>query len=216
MRWYSISNQKFVLFFALLLFCHGDIESNPGPKMPSNCQPLKFCHWNLNRILSENCFKVSLLKSFNALHNYDFICLSETFLSPSVSSTLDSLNIDGDNIVRSDHPSGSKRGGVCCYFKESLPIRILKITPMTECLVLEMLYNNKLVIVSVINSFPSESCQEFAQFKMLFSQILNDITSKKHFFSIILTDFNARSKCWWSLHKQSKEGLFLISSNMHN
>ena len=60
-------------------------------------------------------------------------------------------------IVRSDHPSVSKRVGVCCYFKESLPIRILKITPMTECLVLEMLYNNKLVIVSVIYRSPSQS-----------------------------------------------------------
>ena len=90
------------------------------------------------------------MKSANALHNYDFICLSETFLSPSVSSTLDSLNIDGYNIVWSDHPSGSERGGVCCYFKESLSIRILKVTLMTEGLVLEMLYNNKLVIVSVI------------------------------------------------------------------
>ena len=66
-----------------------------------------------------------------------------------MSSTLDSLNIDGYNIVRSDHPGGSKRGAVCCYFKESLPIRILKITPMTECLVLELLCNNKLVIISV-------------------------------------------------------------------
>ena len=155
LRYYSVYNLKFALFFSLLLLCHGDTESNPGPNKFGNCQPLKFCHSNLNSILSENCFKVSLLKSFNALHNYDFICLSETFLSPSVSSTLDSLNIDGYNIVRSDHPSGSKRGGVCCYFKESLPIRILKITPMTECLVLEMLYN-KLVIVSGIYRSPSQ------------------------------------------------------------
>ena len=88
LRCYSISNLKFVFFFALLLWYHGDIESNPGPKKSGNCQPLKFCHWNLNSILSENCFKVSLLKSFNALHNYDFIYLSETLLSPSVSSTL--------------------------------------------------------------------------------------------------------------------------------
>ena len=79
------------------------------------------------------------------------------------------------NIVRSDHISGSKKGGVCCYFKESLPIRILKITPMIECLVLEMLYNNKLVIVSVIYRSPSQSSQEFARFEMLFSQLLNDI-----------------------------------------
>ena len=141
---------KFALFFTLIFLCHGDIELNQGPKKSVNCQPLKFFHWNLNIILSGNCFKESLLKSFNALHNYDFIYLSETFLSPSVSSTLDSLNIDDYNIVRSDHPSGSKKGGVCCYFKESLPIRMLKITPMTECLVLIMLYNNKLVIVSVI------------------------------------------------------------------
>ena len=70
------------------------------------------------------------------------------FLSPSVSSTLDSLNIDGYYIVRSDHPSGSKRGGVCCYFKESLPVRILKITLVTECLVLEMLHNDKLDYLS--------------------------------------------------------------------
>ena len=49
---------------------------------------------------------------------------------------------------------------------------------MTECLVLEMLYNTKLVIVSVIYRSPSQSSQEFQQFEMLFSQLLNDITSK--------------------------------------
>ena len=50
------------------------------------------------------------------------------------SSTLDSLNIDGYNIVQSDHSSSSKRGEVCCGFKENLPIRTLKTTSMTECL----------------------------------------------------------------------------------
>ena len=92
-----------------------------------------------------------------------------------MSSTLNSLNVDDYNIVRSDHPSDSKRSGVCCYFKEILPIRILKITPMTEYLVLEILYN-KLVIVSVIYRSLSQSSQELAQFVMLFSQLLNDNT----------------------------------------
>ena len=95
-----------------------------------------------------------------------------------------SLNNDGYNIVRSNHPSVSKRG-VCCYFKESPPIRILKITPMTEFLVLEMLYN-KLVIVSVIYRSSSQSSQEFAQFEMLFSQLLDDITSKNLYFPLFL------------------------------
>ena len=149
LRCCSISDLKFVLLFALLFLCQGDIELNQGPKNSGNCQPLKFCHWNLNGILPENYFKLYILKSFNALHSYDFIYLSETRLSHSVSSTLDSLNIDGCNIVRFDQPSVSKRGGVCCYFKESLPIRKLKTTAMTECLVLELLCNNKLVIISV-------------------------------------------------------------------
>ena len=44
--------------------------------------------------------------------------------------------------------------------------------------------------------------------------LLNDITLEKTFFLIILVDFNARFKCWWSFDKQSKEAhsLFLISS----
>ena len=46
---------------------------------------------------------------------------------------------------------------------------------MTEYLVLEILYN-KLVIVSVIYRSLSQSSQELAQFEMLFSQLLNDIT----------------------------------------
>ena len=137
LRCYSISNLKFVLIFALLLLCHRDIEWNLGRKISGNCQLLKFCHWNLNIILSENFFNISLLKSFNAKHNFDFIRLYETFLSSSGRCKLASLNID------------SKRGGVSCYFIESHPIRNLKVTPMTQCLVLEMLYNNKLVIAYV-------------------------------------------------------------------
>ena len=86
---------------------------------------------------------------------------------------------------------------------------------LTEFLALKMLYNNKLVIVTVIYRSPSQSSQEFVQFEILFSQLLIDITLKKHFFPLfILGDFNARSKCWWSFDKKSKESdsLFLISS----
>ena len=40
------------------------------------------------------------------------------------------------------------------------------------------------------------------------------LLQKTLFSPIVLGDFRARSKCWWSLDKQSKEGdsLFLISS----
>ena len=44
---------------------------------------------------------------------------------------------------------------------------------------IEMLYNNKLVIISVIYCSPSQSSQKFAKFEMLFRQLLNDITLEK-------------------------------------
>ena len=49
---------------------------------------------------------------------------------------------------------------------------------MTECLALEKLHNNKLVTVSVVYRSPRQYSQEFAQFEILYSQLLNDITSK--------------------------------------
>ena len=76
---------------------------------------------------------------------------------------------------------------------------------MTECLVLEMQYYNKLVIVPVIYRSPNQPSQEFSQFEMLISQILSDITSKNSFFSIILEDFSVGTKCWWGLDTESKE-----------
>ena len=42
---------------------------------------------------------------------------------------------------------------------------MLKKTPLTEFLVLEMLYSNKLVIVSVIYRSPSQSSQELQNLK---------------------------------------------------
>ena len=56
---YSNSNTEFELFYRLLLSKSGDVHPNPGPMMQS---PLKFCHWNLNSILSRESVKYHLSK----------------------------------------------------------------------------------------------------------------------------------------------------------
>ena len=65
----------------LLLVQHGDIEINPGPKKK---QPKYFscCHWNVSSLLAH--YKISLLTAYNTIHQYDVICVSETFLDSSV------------------------------------------------------------------------------------------------------------------------------------
>ena len=57
------------------------------------------------------------------MFKYDFICISETYLDLTISS--DNNNISGYNLIRTDHPSNSKGGGVCIYYKESLAVQSL-------------------------------------------------------------------------------------------
>ena len=46
-------------------------------------------------------------------------------------------------LIRADHPGNIKRGGVCIYYKESLPVRVISLPYFKEALPLEMSYNNK-------------------------------------------------------------------------
>ena len=79
-------------------------------------------------------FKLFLLKAYISVHKFDIICLSETYLDSSVLLDDDNLVIPGYNSVCSDHPSNTKRGGVCLYYKNFLPLRFLNISYLKECL----------------------------------------------------------------------------------
>ena len=93
-----------------LLLKSGDIESNPGPCKSST---LKFCHWNLNGLTAHEFIKLSLLEGYINVNNIDIICLSETFPDSSIPIDHHRLSIPGYLMMRVDHPSNTKRGGVC-------------------------------------------------------------------------------------------------------
>ena len=106
-------------YISLKLILAGDIHPHPGPVNKS----LKFCHWNLNSILTRNKIKISLIEAYNSVFHYDLFAISESLLNDSIKD--DEIHIEGfsKEIFRSDHPSGKKVGGVCLYFKENLPIK---------------------------------------------------------------------------------------------
>ena len=59
---------------------------------------------------------MSLLQAYNAVHKYDIICFSETYLNSSIPYDNDNLeDISEYNLIRADHPSEDKRGSVCLY-----------------------------------------------------------------------------------------------------
>ena len=123
---HNIGARMLVCLYSLLLMLSGDVEMNPGPL--SNCKEYFWiCHWNLNSISTHHYSKLFLLKAYIILHKFDIICLSETYLDSTTPKDDDKLQIPGYTLIRSDHPSNAKRGGVCIYYKSSLPLRVINI-----------------------------------------------------------------------------------------
>ena len=81
---------------------------------------------------------MTVLKShyFKPIFSSLIISLSETFLNSSIESNDDRISIDGYNLIKSDHPSSSKRVGVCINYKEHIPlIKRDNICTLDNCLV---------------------------------------------------------------------------------
>ena len=77
----------------------GDIEENPGPKCNSN-QSFSICHWNLNSITAHNYLKISLLRAYISLHNFDVVCISEIYLDFTTALDNENLAITRYNLLR--------------------------------------------------------------------------------------------------------------------
>ena len=99
-------------FHHLLLLQSGDTEINPGPMKSSR---LNFYHCNLNGIAAHDFVKLTLIEAFikaNSIDIIDIISLSETFLDSTISLNDERLYIKGYSMIRADHLSNTKRGGV--------------------------------------------------------------------------------------------------------
>ena len=188
---------------------HGDIELNPAPrKLKTNS--FSIFHWNLNSLATHNYSKLTQLIAYNSVYKHDFICLSETYLDSSIPDNL--IDIEGYKLICSDHPDNTNKSGVCICYKESLPVQIINRNRM----LLEMSYNNKKVIVSVIYRSPSQSFDEFDSFMSNFENFLNEINKRKPSLSVVTGDFNSRSSSCWSKDTDTIEGLKLFSLTSSN
>ena len=199
----------FSYIFYVLHF-HGNIELNSGPiKLKQNT--FSICDWNLNSINAHNFWKLLQLRAYISTYKHDFICLSETYLDSSIPDNL--IDIKGYNLVCADHPDIIKTGGVCIYYKDSLPVRIKLFPYPKETLFLEMIHNNKMVIVSVIYRSPSQNNSKLDSFLTKVHQLLSEINKCKPFLAVITMGFNERSPAWWTkdVHTTERSKLFSLT-----
>ena len=187
----------FIQYF-LLTVC-GDIETNPGPS--NDAKSLSICHWNLNGISTQNYVKLSMIEAYNALYNYDIICISKTFKFFSIGKWF-YIETQRFELIRSDHPSNTKRGGVCLYYKEHLPLKLrINISTLNECITIELkTKKHKCFITCLIND-------EFAVFFDDLETTLFKLNNESPLCSIVLSDFNARNNKWLSTDTNNVPGV---------
>ena len=130
------------------------------------------------------------------MHDFDMICLSESYLDLSVSSDNDNLCIKDYKMVREDHPGNVKRGGACVYFKESLPVSSLPSPYLKECLIFEISINNMRGYVVSMYRLPSQTSDDFNSFITNLEKRVVDISSSNQYFILMTGDFNAKWSNW--------------------
>ena len=89
---------RYIWVYSITIKMSGDIDMNPGPK-PSSCNKFSICHWNLNSVPAHNFIKLSLLRANISVHNFDILCLSETYLDSTISSNDSNLIYQVTNCI---------------------------------------------------------------------------------------------------------------------
>ena len=120
----TVQKYCFKNYFSLLV-C-GDIEPNPGWH-----GGLKLLHWNLNSMKKDDYSRVGLVEAHLRQHNIHIAAFSESKLSKTCNycnddsnacDTCKKLKIKDYCLVRSDLTGHDTHGGICVYYRESLPV----------------------------------------------------------------------------------------------
>ena len=150
--------------------------------------------------------KVSQLQAFYLVHKFDISCISETHLDSSVSKDNNALSIEGYSIIRADHPSNTKRAGVCIYYNDKVSVRQMSNISLPDCLACEIVIGKKKGHVITLHRSPSQNQGEFEHFLLSLENLLVNIRNKDPAFTVLLGDFNDRSKSWWVHDITNNEG----------
>ena len=183
----------------------GDIEKNPVP-LKDFSQTFSIGHWNLNSLAAHNFTKVALLKAYSSVQRFDIFCISETYLNSSITEDDDNLQIPGYDLIRSDHPSNSKRGGVAIYYKNFLPLKLIDVNYFSESTLCQLQIGFN--ICNFISPYrpPSQTADNFDSFLNNLKLNLDAMTDNNSFLVVAIGDFNARSLSWCISDKSSYEG----------
>ena len=108
-------------------------------------------------------------------------------------------------MVRADHPANSKRGGVCMYYKNCLPLKVLDIRFLHESIAFDLRIDDKLCSFISLYRSPNQSYDDFVSFLNNSELTLGTLAQNNPFLLVALGDFNAKSSNWYNKDITSNE-----------
>ena len=158
-------------------------------------------------LIAHNYTETLLLKAYVAVYKFDIICLLGTYLDSKTLTDYNNLDISGYNLVRSDHPSNSKRGGACIYYKEIyVPLRVINVNYLNECIRFELNIGEKLCSFISLYRSPIQTQDEFDTFTDNLILNLDLAVQSNPYLVVVLGDFNGKLKTWYGCYKTNFEG----------
>ena len=155
---------------------------------------------------STHVYKVCPLSVHISVHKSDIICLTETYLNFEIPSDEKNFETAGYSLVREDHPSNSKRGGVCVYYKSSLPFRVINVKYLQESISFELTIGCQCCKFSCLYRSPSQTQDVFETFLKHFELTLDKIHENNPFVTVVVGDCYAKSNNWCKADITSPEG----------
>ena len=128
------------------------------------------------------------------------------------------MDIPGYNIIKNNHPPKTKCGGVCVYYKNTLPSKLVNIKDLQWCISFEIRIEGGeggecWKFISLYRS-PSRPMTNMNPFWKTLNWLLIKFMKKIHLWSV-LGDFHTKSNSWHNNDSTSHEGS-MIDTVMSN
>ena len=116
------------------------------------------------------------------------------------------MEVPGYNLFRVENSSNTKRGGVCIYYRNSLPLKLLGSQNLQESINFEIVIGGKLYWIVSLYRSPNQSQDDFESFTNNLELNTDAVTANNPFLTDSHSDFNIKSNLWFKGDKTSYEG----------
>ena len=108
------------------------------------------------------------------------------------------MQLPGFDLIRTDHPSNTKRGRVCIYYWTFLLLKLINIHYLNECITFEIKLGDKICNFVFSYRSPNQFEDDSENFCNNFELTLDAVSATNPFLIVAIGDFNAKSSNWYT------------------